>query len=124
MESSTPTALAIPHEELLPSFQKYCLDERMVQAFQREPCFRQLQYRLHQVYFVNEFSRRELNEDLSIRQLLRPFGCDDAQIKTTLVNVLDNSKVGAVIWPLTVVQKAKFWNVLKRKPKNANQSQE
>jgi hypothetical protein len=124
MESSTPAALAIPHEELLPRLQKYCLDERMVQAFQREPCFRELQYRLHRVYFVNEFSRRELNEDLSTRQLLRPFGCDDAQIKATLVNVLDNPKVAAVIWSLMVIQKAKFWNVLKRNPKNANQSQE
>jgi hypothetical protein len=31
-------------------------------------------------------------------------------------------KFAAVIWPLMVIQKVKFWNGLKRKPKNVRQS--
>jgi hypothetical protein len=43
IESSPPAPLAIPHEELLPSLQKYCFNKWMVRAFQREPGFEELQ---------------------------------------------------------------------------------
>jgi hypothetical protein len=33
-------------------------------------------------------------------------------------------KFAAVIWPLMMIEMAKFWNRLKRKPKNVSQSHE
>jgi hypothetical protein len=65
----------------------------MVRALQREPGFGELQYRSHQIYCVNEFSRRELNQELSTRQLSRAFGCDGARIKAVLANRLDDLKI-------------------------------
>jgi hypothetical protein len=65
----------------------------MVQALQRESGFGKSQYRQHQIYFVNEFSRRELNQELSTCQLSRAFGYDGARIKAALVNVLNDLKI-------------------------------
>jgi hypothetical protein len=68
MEPSTLVVPAIPHEKLLPSLQQYCFNERMVRALQRESGFGQLQYRSHQICFVQNFAQREGNQTLSIMQ--------------------------------------------------------
>jgi hypothetical protein len=91
--SYASATLAIPREETLPSFQKYYFNERMIRTLQRESGLGELQYRLHQIYFVNEFSRRELNQELSIRQLSQAFGCDGARIKAALANRLNDLKI-------------------------------
>jgi hypothetical protein len=56
MESSTPAAPAIPHEELLPLLLRYCLSELMTRKLQRESGFDQLRFRSHQIYFVKDFA--------------------------------------------------------------------
>jgi hypothetical protein len=93
MESSTPAAPAIPHEELLPQLLQYCLSERMARMLQREPDFDQLRFRSHQIYFVKDFAQRNDGQDLSIHQLSRAFGCDAGQIKAALENSLNDRKV-------------------------------
>jgi hypothetical protein len=81
IEPSTSAAPAIPNEKLIPSLQQYCFNKRMVQALQRELGFGQLQYRSHQICFVQNFAQREGNQKLSIMQLSRAFGCQPTRIK-------------------------------------------
>jgi hypothetical protein len=64
MESSTPAAEAIPYETLLPRLAQYCVTERMTRALQRELGFDELQFRVHQICFVQNFSEREGNGTL------------------------------------------------------------
>jgi hypothetical protein len=93
MESSTPAAPAIPHEELLPQLLQYCLNERMTGMLHREPGFDQLRFRSHQIYFVKDFAQRNSGQDLSIHQLSREFVCDAGQVKSALQNSLNDPKV-------------------------------
>jgi hypothetical protein len=69
MAPSTPAALAIPNDELLPNFQQYCFSERFARALQPEPGFDDLQYRAHQICFVANFARETTGQDLSVNQL-------------------------------------------------------
>jgi hypothetical protein len=93
MESSTPAAPAIPHEELLPQLLQYCSSERMTRMLQREPGFDQLRFRSHQIYFVKGFAQRNGGQDLSIYQLSRAFTYDAGRVKAALENGLNDSKV-------------------------------
>jgi hypothetical protein len=93
MKSSTQTAVAIPSEELLPSLAKYCLTERMVRALQREPGFAELEFRAHQICFVQNFSERNVNHTLSTNQLSKAFGCSPSRLKAALANGLGPPKV-------------------------------
>jgi hypothetical protein len=93
MESSTPAAAAIPSEELLPSLAQYCLTERMVRALQREPGFAELEFRAHQICFVQNFSEREANQTLSTNELSNAFGCSPSRVKAALANGLGLPKV-------------------------------
>jgi hypothetical protein len=60
---------------------------------QREPIFRELQYRSHQIYFVHDFALRNGNPELSPRQLSRAFGCSLTRVKSALDNGLNDLKV-------------------------------
>jgi hypothetical protein len=93
MESFTPAAAAIPSEEHLPSLAQYCLTERMVRAFQREPGFAELEFRAHQICFVQNFVEREANHTLSTNQISKAFGCSPSQVKVALANGLEPPKV-------------------------------
>jgi hypothetical protein len=93
MELSTPAAAAIPSEEFLSGIAQYCLAERMVRAFQREPGFAQLEFRSHPIRFVQNFSEREANRTLSTNQLSKAFGCSPSRVKAALANGLDPPKV-------------------------------
>jgi hypothetical protein len=86
-------ALAIPHKELRPRLQKYCFNEWMIRALQRKPGFEELPYRLHQIYFINEFSRRELSQELSTCQFSQAFDCHGARANAALANRLHDSKI-------------------------------
>jgi hypothetical protein len=66
MVSSTQAAPAIPHEELLPTIQRYCFSEQVAHALQREPGFDDLRYRAHQIYFVAHFARETTGQELLI----------------------------------------------------------
>jgi hypothetical protein len=83
---------AIPDEEFLPSLQKYCFSERMVQIFQQEPGFGELSYRSHQICFVMDFTRETVDQKLSVNQLARAFSCHTACIKGTLANGFGDPK--------------------------------
>jgi peptidoglycan/xylan/chitin deacetylase (PgdA/CDA1 family) len=49
-----------------------------------------VQYRSHEISDVDEFCRRELNQELSIRQPSQAFDYDIARIRATLANGLDH----------------------------------
>jgi hypothetical protein len=93
MESSTLAAATIPSEELLLSLAQYCLTERMVRALQRESDFAELEFRAHQICFVQNFSEREANHTLSTNQISKAFGCSPSRVKAALVNGLEPPKV-------------------------------
>jgi hypothetical protein len=61
-----------------------------VRILQREPGFEELNYRSHQIYFVNEFAQRNDGHALSLRQLSRVFVCDAARVKAALKNGLND----------------------------------
>jgi hypothetical protein len=65
----------------------------MVRALQREPGFAELEFRAHQICFVQNFSEREVNHTLSTNQLSKEFGCSPSRVKVALVNELDPPKV-------------------------------
>jgi hypothetical protein len=44
MESSSPAARVIPHEQLRANLQQYCFSERMAGMLQREATFRELKH--------------------------------------------------------------------------------
>jgi hypothetical protein len=60
---------------------------------QREPGFDQLRFRSHQIYFVNDFAKRNGGRDLSIYQLSRTFRCDAGRVKPALENGLNDLEV-------------------------------
>jgi hypothetical protein len=93
MEPSTAAAPAIPHEELLPKLKHFYFNKRTVQILQREPAFGELRYRSHQIYFVYDFTQRNGDRVLSVRQFSRAFGCDAGRVKAALANGLNESKV-------------------------------
>jgi hypothetical protein len=66
MVSSTPAALAIPHEELLPQLQQYCFNNRMVRMLQREPIFDELQYLSHRIYFVHDLLYAKVTQNFHL----------------------------------------------------------
>jgi hypothetical protein len=65
----------------------------MVGALQREPGFGQLQYRSHQICFVQNFAQREGNQTLSIMQVSSAFGYQPIRVKAALNNRLEEPKV-------------------------------
>jgi hypothetical protein len=90
MESSTAATQTISIKRLLSNLQEYCFSERTARMLQREPGFEELSYRSHQIYFVNEFARRNDGHALSMRQLSRTFECDAVRVKAALKNGLDD----------------------------------
>jgi hypothetical protein len=93
MEPFTSAAPAIPYEKLLSGLQQYCFNDQMVRALQREPGFRQLQCRLHQICFVQNFAQREDNQTLLIVQFFRAFEYQPIRVKAMLDNRLEMPKV-------------------------------
>jgi hypothetical protein len=93
MESYTPAALAIPHEQLLPSLAQYYFNEQMVRALRRELDFVGLEFRAHQICFAQNFFQREAIQTLSINRLSREFGCPPSRVKEALANGLEPPKV-------------------------------
>jgi hypothetical protein len=65
----------------------------MVRTLQRGLAFRELKYQAHRIYFVHEFALRNGDEKLSVRQLLKGFGCDGGRVKAALDNELNDPKV-------------------------------
>jgi hypothetical protein len=60
---------------------------------QDELSFGELKYGSHQIYFVHDFALRNPDEELSVRQLPRVFGCDGGRVKAALDNGLNDPKV-------------------------------
>jgi hypothetical protein len=92
MVCSTPAARAIPHGELLPILQRYCLSERLARQFPREPGFDDLRYRWHQICFVAHFARETTGLELSVSQLARAFGCHPTRVDVALANEFEEPK--------------------------------
>jgi hypothetical protein len=65
----------------------------MACALQQESYFVGLEFRMHQICFVKNFSQREANQMLSINQLSRAFGCPPSRVKAALANGLEPPKV-------------------------------
>jgi hypothetical protein len=86
MEPSTAAAPAVPLDILLRNIQEHCFSERTVRVLEREPGFKELCYRSHQIYFVHDFALRSLGQELSLRQLSRAFECDAGRVKAALKN--------------------------------------
>jgi hypothetical protein len=92
MASSTSAVHAIPNEELLPGFQKHCINERTVGTLQREPNFGQLRYWFHQRWFLANFARETAGQELSVSQLTRAFDYHPACVKIALANRFEELK--------------------------------
>jgi AraC-like DNA-binding protein len=92
MVSSTQASRAIPHEELLPTLQRYCFSEGVAGTLQREPGFDDLRYRAHQIRFVAHFAREITGQELSIGQLARAFGHYPTHVKDALANEFEEPK--------------------------------
>jgi hypothetical protein len=45
------------------------------------------------LYFVDDFAQRNGNQELSVSQFSRAFGCRQVRVKTTLANRLEEPKV-------------------------------
>jgi hypothetical protein len=121
MDSSTPAAPAIPHEELLPKLLQYCLSERMTRVLQCEPGFDQLRFRSHQIYFVKDFAQRNGGQDLLIHQLSRAFGCDADRVKAALENGLNDPKVRGRHFAFDDKSEIQILEWIGAKPKNVHQ---
>jgi hypothetical protein len=66
MEPQSPPDPAIPHKQLLPSLQQVYFNKWMLKAFQRESDLAELQFGLHQVYFIYDFAQRKTDHQLSV----------------------------------------------------------
>jgi hypothetical protein len=62
----------------------------MMRIHQREPGFEELNYRSHQIYFVNEFAQRNNGHALLLCQLSRAFECDAARVNAALKSGFDD----------------------------------
>jgi hypothetical protein len=65
----------------------------MLRALERQPDFAELQFRAHQICFVQDFAQREANHTLSIHQLSKAFECQPGRVKAALENGLEPPKV-------------------------------
>jgi hypothetical protein len=88
-----PAAAAIPSGELVASLAQYCLTEQMARALQQEPSFAELEFRGHQICFVQNFSEREANHTLSTNKLSKAFRCSLSRVSIVLANGLGSPKV-------------------------------
>jgi hypothetical protein len=65
----------------------------MARSLRRERDFIGLEFRAHQICFVQNFSQRGGNQTLSINQLSRAFGCPPFRVKAALAKGLESAKV-------------------------------
>jgi hypothetical protein len=119
MTSSTPAAPAIPHEYLLSWLREYCFTEQMLRALERQPDFAEVQFRAHQICFVQDFPQRKANHTLSVHQLSKAFECQPGRVKAALANGLKPPKMrGHQNLPSMTIRKQKFWTGSKGKQKS------
>jgi hypothetical protein len=65
----------------------------MVRPLQREPGLAELQFRAHEISFVQNFPEREVNHTLSTNQLFKALGCSPSRVKAELAKGLGSPKV-------------------------------
>jgi hypothetical protein len=89
MSEERAAAPPLPIDLILPRFEQFCFSGKVCEFFRGDPDFRRLEFRCHQIIYVNDIAESRYNITVTINALTRALDCSRSRVHTATAHGLD-----------------------------------